>query len=418
VLSSATVVSRTHTPTHPASATTLNSRPNWNRLDGVDVLRGLAIFFVALNHVHMRLAIAGVPYVSDTYKPLIGCLVWNGQFGVQIFFAVSGFLIASTSLRRWGLLSKLSLRDFYLLRIARIVPMLLALLGVLTALHYANVSPFVVPEKSGGIGRALLAALTLHVNVLQAHRGWLPANWGVLWSLSVEELFYLFFPLLARFLGRTRVFSVVLLGFVALGPFARTIFAHGSEIWEEQSYLGGMDAIALGCLTALLVSRVRWSRTTLRVTAFAGAALIVSILAGLRLVYVPLITKPGLDMTIIALGTCMVMIAAVQTQWKGPRLLTPLLRLGRCSYEVYLTHMFVVFLFFAIFVKLGSPIWSVPWLFLVTVVVAAATGDLVARFFSEPLNRWLRERWSGGRRAVGRIIVSTEGGAESRHAEK
>ena len=404
------MVLRTHTPTHPASATTLNSRPNWKRLDGVDVLRGLAILFVVLNHVHMRLAIAGIPYVSDTYKPLIGCLVWNGQFGVQIFFAVSGFLITSTSLRRWGVPSNLSLRDFYLLRIARIVPMLLALLGVLTALHYANVSPFVVPEKSGGIGRALLAALTLHVNLLQAHRGWLPANWGVLWSLSVEELFYLFFPLLARFLGRTKVFSVVLLGFVALGPFARTIFAHGNEIWEEQSYLGGMDAIALGCLTALLVCRVRWSRTTLRVMAFAGAMLIVSILVGLRLVYVPLITKPGLDMTIIALGTCMVMIAAAQTQWKGPRLLTPLLRLGRCSYEVYLTHMFVVFLFFAIFVKLGSPIWSVPLLFVVTVVVAAATGDLVARFFSEPLNRRLRERWNGGRREVGSISVSPEAG--------
>jgi len=402
------MVLRTHTPTHPASATTLNSRPNWNRLDGVDVLRGLAIFFVVLNHVHMRLVIAGIPYVSDTYKPLTGCLVWNAQFGVQIFFAVSGFLIMSTSLRRWGVLSNLSLRDFYLLRIARIVPMLLALLGVLTALHYANVSPFVVPEKSGGIGRALLAALTLHVNVLQAHRGWLPANWGVLWSLSVEELFYLFFPLLARLLGRTKVFSVVLLGFVALGPFARTVFAHGNEIWEEQSYLGGMDAIALGCLTALLVRRVRWSRTTLRVMAFAGATLIASILVGLRLVSVPLITKPGLDMTIIALGTCMVMIAAAQTQWKGPRLLAPLLRLGRCSYEVYLTHMFVVFVFFAIFVKLGSPVWSVPLLFVVTVVVAAATGDLVARFFSEPLNRRLRERWSDGRRQVASISVSPE----------
>jgi peptidoglycan/LPS O-acetylase OafA/YrhL len=407
------MVPRTHPPTHPALATTLNSRPNWKRLDGVDVLRGLAIFFVVLNHVHMRLAIAGIPYVSDTYKPLIGCLVWNGQFGVQIFFAVSGFLITSTSLRRWGVLSNLSLRDFYLLRIARIVPMLLALLGVLTALHYANVSPFVVPEKSGGIGRALLAALTLHVNLLQAHRGWLPANWGVLWSLSVEELFYLFFPLLARFLGRTKVFSVVLLGFVALGPFARTIFAHGNEIWEEQSYLGGMDAIALGCLTALLVCRVRWSRTTLRVMAFAGATLIVSVLVGLRLVYVPLITKPGLDMTIIALGTCMVMIAAAQTQWKGPRWLTPLLRLGRCSYEVYLTHMFVVFLFFAIFVKLGSPIWSVPLLFVVTVAVAAATGNLLARFFSEPLNRRLRERWNGGRREVGSISDSPEAGAKS-----
>ena len=157
-----------------------------------DVLRGLAILFVVLNHVHMRLVIAHIPYVADTSKPLIASLVWNGQFGVQIFFAVSGFLITSTALRRWGTPSNVRLRDFYLLRVTRIAPMLLALLAVMTVLHYANVSPFVVSEKTGGIGRALLAGLTLHVNLLQAQRGWLPANWGVLWSLSVEEMFYLF----------------------------------------------------------------------------------------------------------------------------------------------------------------------------------------------------------------------------------
>ncbi len=378
----------------------------------MDVLRGLAILFVVLNHVHMRLAIADIPYVADTSKPLIASLVWNGQFGVQIFFAVSGFLITSTALRRWSVLSNLRLRDFYLLRVARIVPMLLALLAVMTVLHYANVSSFVVSEKTGGIGRALLAALTLHVNLLQAQRGWLPANWGVLWSLSVEEMFYLFFPLVARFLSRSNFFPSILLCFVALGPFARTIFARGNEIWAEQSYLGGMDAIALGCLTALLVCRVHFSRTGLRVIAVAGATLILSILLGLRLTYVPLIAESGLDMTIIALGTCMVIIAAAQTQWKGPRLLAPLLRLGQCSYEVYLTHMFVVFAFFAIFVKCGNPIWSVPLLFIVTVVVAAAAGDIVARFFSEPLNRMLRECWRDGSRQLASISVSRVGSAE------
>src|ERR1700720_483437 len=197
----------------PAFAPTVNSRQNWRRLDGVDVLRGLAILFVVLNHVHMRLAIAGISYIADTSKPLIASLVWNGQFGVQIFFAVSGFLITSTALRRWGKLSNISLRDFYLLRFARIAPMLLALLGMLTALHYANVSPFVVSEKTGGLGRALLAALTLHVNVLQAHRGWLPANWGVLWSLSVEEMFYLFFPVVALIFTRRNLFPATLLCF-------------------------------------------------------------------------------------------------------------------------------------------------------------------------------------------------------------
>ena len=367
----------------------------------MDVLRGLAIFFVVLNHVHMRLAIAHIPYAANSSKLLIASLVWNGQFGVQIFFAVSGFLITSTALRRWNVLSNISLRDFYLLRFARIAPMLVALLAVLTVLHYANISPFVVSEKTGGLGRALLAALTLHVNVLQAQRGWLPGNWGVLWSLSVEEMFYLFFPVVALIFRR--LFPAILLCFVALGPFARTIFAHGNDIWSEQSYLGSMDAIALGCLTALLVGRVSFSRLALRAFAVAGAALIVFILFGLRLFYVPLITTPGLDMTIIALGTCLIMIAAAQTHWQGPRLLAPLLRLGQRSYEVYLTHMFVVFAMFAIFVKFGSPLWCVPVLFVTTIVVAAGTGEIVARFFSEPLNRMLRERWSHGSRQLGSV---------------
>jgi len=401
---------QTLAPAPPAaSLPTQSSRRNSNRLDGVDVLRGLAILFVVLNHVHMRLAIAGIPYTSNISKPLIASLVWDGQFGVQIFFAVSGFLITSTALRRWGALSNISVRDFYLLRVARIAPLLLALLAVMTLLHYANISPFVVSEKTGGIGRALLGALTLHVNVLQAHRGWLPANWGVLWSLSVEEMFYLFFPIVALFFSRRNFFPVILLCFVALGPFARTIFASGNDIWSEQSYLGGMDAIALGCLTALLVGRVRFSRIALRAFAAAGAALIASILVGLRLIYVPLIANSGLDMTIIALGSCLIIIAAAQTQWKGPRLLAPLLQLGQRSYEVYLTHMFVVFGFFAIFVKSGSPLWSVPLLFVATIAGAAAAGDLVARFFSEPLNRMLRERWSDGPRQLGSVEILGSG---------
>jgi peptidoglycan/LPS O-acetylase OafA/YrhL len=405
---------QTLAPAPPAASLRTQKPPkNSNRLDGVDVLRGLAILFVVLNHVHMRLAIAHISYGANISKPLIASLVWNGQFGVQIFFAVSGFLITSTALRRWGLLSNISVRDFYLLRIARIAPLLLALLTVMTVLHYANISPFVVSQKTGGIGRALLAALTLHVNVLQAHLGWLPANWGVLWSLSVEEMFYLFFPLVAWFFSRRNLFPAILLCFVALGPFARAMFARGNDIWSEQSYLGGMDAIALGCITALLVGRVRFSPIASRAFAVAGAALIVSILVGLRLTYVPLIANSGLDMTIIALGTCMIMIAAAQTQWKGPRLLAPLLQLGQRSYEVYLTHMFVVFAFFAIFIKCGSPVWAVPLLFVATIVGAAAAGDLVARFFSEPLNRMLRERWSDGPRQLGSIEFLDSGSRSS-----
>jgi peptidoglycan/LPS O-acetylase OafA/YrhL len=65
--------------------------------------------------------------------------------------------------------------------------------------------------------------------------------------------------------------------------------------------------------------------------------------------------------------------------------------------------MFVVFALFAIFVKYGSPLWCVPLFFVATIVVAAGTGEIVARFFSEPLNRMLRERWSHGSRGLGSV---------------
>ena len=224
-----------------ASARSSESARSWKRLDGVDLLRGLAIFFVLMNHVNMRLLGAKVPYTKFLPAQLVHLLVWNGQLGVQMFFAVSGFLITSITLRRWGSLSNVNVRDFYLLRFARIAPLLLLLLAILSGLHFANVHNFVVTAKTGGLGRALIAALTFHVNVLEARRGYLPGNWDILWSLSVEEMFYLFFPLTCRLLGRGKLFIALLLAFVALGPFARTLAGNG--VWHEYSYLGGMDAI-------------------------------------------------------------------------------------------------------------------------------------------------------------------------------
>src|SRR6185437_375830 len=252
---------------------------NWKRLDGIDLLRGLAIFFVLMNHVNIRLLGAGVLYTKFVPAQLVHFLVWNGQLGVQIFFVVSGFLITSITLRRWGQLSNVNLRSFYLFRLARIAPLLLLLLVILTGLHFANVPRFIVQAKTGGIGRALLAALTFHVNVLEARHGYLPGNWDVLWSLSVEEMFYLFFPIAAWLLGRVRLFVPFLFIFIVLGPFGRTTLAHGNDTWQEYSYLGGMDAIALGCLTAIILSQVKFSPVMLRVLGWIGFALVFGMLA-------------------------------------------------------------------------------------------------------------------------------------------
>ena len=369
------------------------------RLQGVDVLRALAILFVLMNHVNMRLRFARIPYTEGLPEQLVTSLVWNGQRGVQIFFAVSGFLITAMSLRRWDSLSRVSVRGFYLMRFARIVPLLLLLLGVLSALHLAHVEHFVVSGKTGGLPRALLAALTFHVNILEARRGYLPGNWDILWSLSVEEVFYLFFPLVARIFGRGKLFVVVLLGFVALGPFARTVFTHGNETWKEYSYLGGMDAIALGCLTALVVSRIRFSQIALWVVWAVGVVLLVFSLCFSLTGDAWGLERTGLDMTVVAVGTCMVIAAVAQSKWKATRIIGPLLRLGERSYEVYLTHMFVVFGAFGLFVRAGKPMWAVPALFIGVIVAAGLLGEVVARFYSEPLNRLIRERWRGGKRA-------------------
>jgi peptidoglycan/LPS O-acetylase OafA/YrhL len=371
---------------------------SWARIDGVDMLRGLAIFFVLMNHVNIRLLIAKVPYTQGLPDQLVSSLVWNGQPGVQIFFAISGFLITSMTLRRWGSLDGVSVRDFYLMRFARIAPLLILLLAVLSVLHFANFDDYVVQAKTGGFGRALVAALTFHVNVLEARRGYLPGNWDVLWSLSVEEMFYLFFPLLSHLLGRGKLLVALLLGFVVLGPFARTTLAHGSEVWREYSYLGGMDAIALGCLTALLISRLRFTRPALWALGTLGAGLLIFCLCFSIRAEAWGLGRTGLDMTILAIGTCMVIAAAGTTEWRSPRVLSPLLRLGQHSYEVYLTHMFVVFVLFRLFLVAGKRMSLVPALFVVVITVAGLFGEVVARYYSEPLNRLIRERW--GRKII------------------
>ncbi|MGA3370429.1 MAG: acyltransferase [Terracidiphilus sp.] len=367
-----------------------NRNRSWSRIDGVDCLRALAIFYVLLNHIHMRLQSAHLPYTAGLPHQLVNSLVWQGQAGVQIFFAVSGFLITSTTIKRWGTLDKVRPLDFYLIRFARIAPLLLTLLAVLSLLHAIHLKHFIVSDEQGGLGNALFAALTLHVGLLEATKGYLPANWDILWSLSVEEMFYLFFPLFCWLLGRGKGLVLFLSIFVMIGPFARTTLANGNAVWKEYSYLGGMDAIALGCLTALIVARRPLSRKlTLTLVGF-GLTLLVFCLCLERQVAQIGLERTGLGMSILAVGACMLIAAAAESRWLAPRILRPWLTCGRRSYEVYLTHMFVVFAFCDVFVAAGKPLLLVPVLFIVVIVLSGFLGELVARFYSEPASHWLR----------------------------
>lgn len=388
----------------------------------IDVLRGLSMVFVLLNHVNMRLFLAKLSYWQGLPEVLHDALAWNGQNGVQIFFVLSGYLITSTSLRRWGTLSSIRVREFYALRFARIAPLLLVLLAVLSALHFFGTPGFVVGQKTGGLGRALLAALTFHINWLEAQRGYLPGSWDILWSLSVEEVFYLGFPLACvlagRLVGRGRLLIVILLGFVVVGPFARTVLTEGDEVWREVSYLGGMDAIAMGCLTALVVPRIAIGAVTRGCLVFIG---VVGMGYVLSLSDVAM-QRVGLDMSLLGLCVCLLVTAAAgrkdvagtadnetgraagtEADTSAARrssrvwaLGTPLRLLGRRSYEVYLTHMFVVMSFFAAFKAMAVPGAggaAVNLLFTLVILVSALLGGAVEHYYSEPMNRLVRRRF-------------------------
>jgi peptidoglycan/LPS O-acetylase OafA/YrhL len=192
--------------------------------------------------------------------------------------------------------------------------------------------------------------------------------------------------------------------FVLLGPFARSQAFNHSPVWREYSYLGGMDAIALGCLTALLSAKVRLSSTTLRVLGVAGTMMLVFVLGFSISANRWGLGRNGLDMTVLGLGVCMVLIVVAQTGWQAPRSFGPMVRMGRLSYEVYLTHVFVVLSLFHIFLIMGKPVRAVPAMFLAVLLLSGLLGALVSGRYSEPINRWLRARWVKDATRVGSAL--------------
>ena len=230
------------------------------RFDTIDLLRGFSILGVVLLHASLWLSFGDVQVGAGLPKWLRYVLFSQGGNGVSLFFAISGFLITWTSIQRFGSLQRLAPARFYRIRFARIAPMLLLLLAVLSVLHLAHVEHFRIKPKVGSLPHALFAALTFQLNWYEAVHGWLPAVWTVLWSLSVEEVFYLVFPLACFALLRVRwtraLYPLMLLALVAFGPFARTPWYTANDIWLYQSYWGNVDNIALGCLFAMLAHRL------------------------------------------------------------------------------------------------------------------------------------------------------------------
>ena len=383
------------------------------RFDTIDLLRGLSILAVVLLHTAIRFSFEHLSLRATLGPFLNHVLLQQGGNGVTIFFAISGFLITLTSIRRFGSLAALKPAVFYQIRFARIGPPLLLLLAVLTALHEAKFPAYTINPAREHLFGALASALTFTLNYYEVLHGYLPACWTVLWSLSIEEMFYLVFPITCVLFLRRRAgfwpWVALLLAFVVMGPFARTLW-NTTDLARENSYLGGMSPIALGCLTAVLTAHLQTrlpNRRTLIALQTLGAFLILWMVAWPRWQWLrPVMHRIAISDTddlILPFGVCLVMLASVLrsiTSAQRPgfchRLTAPIRWFGRHSYEVYLSHEFLVIAGVDLYVARAAhnaqghtPGPLLLW-FLTILLLTAPLGWLIARFFSEPLNRRLR----------------------------
>jgi peptidoglycan/LPS O-acetylase OafA/YrhL len=315
-----------------------------------------------------------------------------------MFFVISGFLITTNSLRRWGSLPAMDARRFYQLRFARIVPTLAVLLAVLSLLHLAGAAQYTIDPRHATLTRALLAAATFHINWLEASRNfYLPACWDVLWSLSVEEVFYLLFPLACFAFRWPRLGQALLLGLFVTGTWVRCTLVD-QQMWQSKGYLCCMDALALGCLAALVTHGRPLPRRAVRALLAGGSALALAVLAYAKAPAFRYFTDRDLHLTVLSLATAGLVVAGARVQLGATAAawLRPLLACGRLSYEIYLTHGFLVLAASAWFQAHDAPAHAVYPLLGVTLVLCWALGALVERAWSAPANRWLRQRLGAG----------------------
>lgn len=355
------------------------------------MLRGAAVLLVVLHHINLRFVLNHLAVQDALPARLQQVAFWSGYYAVVAFFVISGFLITSLSLRRWGSLGSVSIGSFYRMRLARIAPCLLLLLLVLSALDLAGVADFTIRPERASLARALAGALTFHVNWLEGHHGYLPGGWDVLWSLSVEETFYLVFPLAAVLLGSERLFLGVLGVLVVVGPVSRTLLGD-ADPWREYAYLSCTDAIAFGCIAALLAHRGVLKTGYLRMALIAGSAIsILTIVLCNEDVHTGL-GRFGLDVTALEIGVALMVIAfgsgvGNATMARGTGWLRAI---GRCSYEIYLFHMLVVLDLIAILRQAHAPRGTFPLWYGAMLGGSILLGYLIARIYSEPLNRRIR----------------------------
>lgn len=357
----------------------------------IDLLRGIAIFLVLILHFHLSYGLADSPLNLLLSKEAIKAVAVNGNYGVTMFFAISGYLITSTAVKRYGSLGNIDIRSFYIFRLSRIVPCLLVALAAIVILGLLGQPAFMNSSADGwpdvGYPLAVLSVLTFWHNVLMQHAWYFNYAMNIYWSLSVEEVFYLVFPVLCFGLKREWAIASIWILAIAAGPVYRSFHAT-DEIYFMYAYAACFDAVAFGCCAALFAGRNSLQgKAGAAVQAVAACLVAITYVRGIN-------GHEVFGFSLVAAGTAVLLAGsgnrATPAWLRRNRLLAGVRWLGRHSYELYLFHIIVLGLMRSVMPRgtMGYA-YKLPLLALFLAVSAIVAG-LVARFYSEPVNAMLR----------------------------
>jgi peptidoglycan/LPS O-acetylase OafA/YrhL len=313
--------------------------PAWmrgGRIPSLDGVRALAILLVL--YAHANIPCHGQRIVSAIKGR-------SGFLGVQLFFVLSGFLITTLLLREISRTGGISRSGFYLRRALRILPVYLLYLTVVAVLPWS--------ENTCLNGIDWLTALTYTVNF---HPAPIPLAISHVWSLSVEEHFYLLWPLImagCTVTGSRRAVVGCILSCLGVRCAGLLLFPASSGVLDLWTFVR-MDDIAFGCLLALLAGvplwrrRLDWIAASLPALALIVAVLILSQVLGTRLVGLRLFSPVwfafvcGLSNTVNACGIALLLWTVMaHSQGLLGRFFNswPVSGIGTISYSLYLWHV-------------------------------------------------------------------------------
>jgi peptidoglycan/LPS O-acetylase OafA/YrhL len=212
------------------------SETNKNLLPGLNGLRAFSILLVILDHIDLK-------YHHSIFRDSVP-LLFDGALGVNTFFVISGFLITYLLLKEENNYGKISLKSFYIRRSLRIFPVYYIFLLVCFLLQLAG--------RAHIDGISWLTSLT-YTKYFSPATDWETTH---LWSLSVEEHFYLLWPFVFKYFKNRR--NLFMWCVIVMSPIIRIIYyRHNVPIINPYTFFWRVDAIMWGCCFAVYLDQIK-----------------------------------------------------------------------------------------------------------------------------------------------------------------